>query len=61
MVDKNTIDTVLKKFLTAPRTPGYLNDPKYAHMLERNKEIYMSSAWLEISFYVFCMIVIIMS
>lgn len=45
MVDKDTIDTVLKKFLTAPRTPGYLNNPKYAHMLERNKEIYMSSAW----------------
>lgn len=45
MVDLNTINTVLKRFLTAPRQPNYLNNPKYAHLLERNKEIYMSSAW----------------
>lgn len=45
MVDLNTINTVLRRFLTAPRQPNYLNNPKYAHMLERNKEFYMSSAW----------------
>ena len=45
MVDKDTIDTVLKRFLTAPRQPAYLNNPEYAHLIERNKEIYMSSAW----------------
>jgi hypothetical protein len=45
MVDLDTINTVLKRFLTAPRQPNYLNNPKYAHLLERNKEIYMSSAW----------------
>lgn len=45
MVDLNTINTVLRKFLTAPRSPGYLNNPKYAHLIERNSEIYMSSAW----------------
>ena len=45
MVDLDTINTVLKRFLTAPRQPAYLNNPKYAHLLERNKEIYMSSAW----------------
>ena len=45
MVDLETINTVLKRFLTAPRQPGYLSNPKYAHLLERNKEIYMSSAW----------------
>lgn len=45
MVDLNTINTVLRKFLTAPRTPGYLNDPEYSHLIERNSEIYMSSAW----------------
>ena len=45
MVDKNTIDTVLRRFLTAPRQPGYLNNPEYSHLIERNKEIYMSSAW----------------
>ena len=45
MVDLDTINTVLKRFLTAPRQPMYLNNPKYSHLLERNKEIYMSSAW----------------
>lgn len=45
MVDLDTINTVLKRFLTAPRQPAYLTNPKYAHLLERNKEIYMSSAW----------------
>ena len=47
MVDKKIIDTVLRKYLTSPRQPLYLNDPQYAHLLERNKEIYMSSAWLK--------------
>lgn len=45
MVDLDTINTVLRRFLTAPRQPGYLRKPEYAHMLERNKEFYMSSAW----------------
>lgn len=45
MVNLNTINTVLRRFLTAPRQPNYLNNPKYAHLLERNKEFYMSSAW----------------
>lgn len=45
MVDLDIIITVLKRFLTAPRQPGYLNNPKYSHLQERNKEIYMSSAW----------------
>lgn len=45
MIDLNTINTVLRKFLTAPRQPLYLNNPKYSNLLERNKEIYMSSAW----------------
>lgn len=50
MVKLDTINTVLKRFLTAPRQPGYLSNPKYSHLLERNKEIYMSSAWLRINF-----------
>lgn len=45
MVDLDTINTVLRRFLTAPRQPDYLNNPKYAHLKERNKEFYMSSAW----------------
>ena len=47
MVDLDTINTVLRRFLTAPRQPNYLNNQKYAHLLERNKEIYMSSAWMK--------------
>lgn len=45
MVDLDVINTVLRKFLTAPRTPNYLNIPEYSHLIERNKEVYMSSVW----------------
>lgn len=45
MVDLDTINTVLRRFLTAPRQPNYLNNPEYKHLKERNKEFYMSSAW----------------
>lgn len=45
MVDPDIINTVLRRFLTAPRNPGYLNDPQYAHLAERNGEIFLSSAW----------------
>lgn len=45
MVDENVIDTVLRKFLTSPRHPAYLDKPEYKHLEERNKEFYMSSAW----------------
>lgn len=47
MVDKNIIDTVLRKFLTAPRRPEYLNKPEYEHLTEPNIEIYGSSAWFQ--------------
>lgn len=47
VVDSNTINTVLKKFLTAPRQPGYLNKPEYKDLVERNCEIYASSAWYQ--------------
>lgn len=47
--EKRIIDTVIKEFLKAPRSPGYLKYPQYAHLQERNKEIYMSSAWLKSS------------
>jgi hypothetical protein len=48
MVDINIITKVLRKFLTAPRQPKYLEKPEYAHLQERNKEIYLSSAWYKI-------------
>lgn len=48
MIDKNTINTVLKRFLGTPRQPNFLNKPEYANQekyLESNIEIYMSSCW----------------
>jgi len=47
MVDKDTIETVLRRFLTAPRMPGYLHNPKFTHLKERNKEVYLSSAYFK--------------
>lgn len=48
MVELNVINKVLRKFLSAPRQPGYLKNPKYAddkQYKERNMEMYLSSAW----------------
>lgn len=45
MIDKNIIDSVIRKFMTAPRQPKYLQNPKYSHLQERNKELYLSSCW----------------
>lgn len=41
------MDTVLKKFLSAPRNPGYLRKEKYKHLQERNKQLYLSSAYFK--------------
>lgn len=48
MVDKDTINTVLRRFLGSPRQPNYLNNKEYknkSELLETNMEIYMSSCW----------------
>ncbi len=49
MIDKDTIDTVLTKFLTASRHPGYLSKKEYKHLSskERNRQIYLSSAYFQ--------------
>ena len=49
MVDELILNQVLRKFLTAPREPGYLKKKEYEHLQERNHEIYMSSAWFKSS------------
>ena len=49
MVDENILNMVIRKFLTSPRQPGYLNKKEYSHLQERNKEIYMSSAYFKSS------------
>lgn len=47
MIDLDVVNKVLRKFLTAPRHPKYLDKPEYAHLAERNKEFYLSSAWFK--------------
>lgn len=47
MVAKDVIDTILRKFLTNPRMPGYLKNPEYKHLAERNKTLYLSSAYFK--------------
>lgn len=49
LVDKETINTVLTKFLTASRQPGYLSKPEYASLKERerNRQVYLSSAYFQ--------------
>ena len=45
---KNGFDTltkILQPFLQVVRQPKYLQNPKYAHLQEENKQIYASSAW----------------
>lgn len=48
MVDFEIISKVLRKFLTAPRSPKYLDKDEYKHLKERNKEIYLSSCWYKV-------------
>lgn len=45
LIDLPIINKVLRRFLGSPRQPRYLNKPEYKHLQERNKEIYISSAW----------------
>lgn len=46
LVDKYIIDSVLKKFLTAPRHAGFMDLEKYKdYPMERNQEMYLTSGW----------------
>lgn len=47
MVRESVISTVLRKFLTEIRHPGYLDKPEYKHLAERSREVYLSSAWFK--------------
>ena len=38
LVSLDVIQSVLRKFLIAPRQPGYLNKPEFSHLTERNKD-----------------------
>lgn len=47
MIDKDVIDLVLRRFLTVARQPGYLKKKEYKHLIERPKEMYLSSSWFQ--------------
>lgn len=47
LVSEDIVNTVLRRFLSNPRQPGYLSNPKYKDLKERNKEIYLSSAYFK--------------
>lgn len=48
MVDeKSIVATVLRRFMTDPRHPGYIDKPEYKHMKEPNQELYASSCYYE--------------
>ena len=47
-VDLNIITMVLRKFLTAPRHPKFMDKEEYKdYPQERNQELYLSSAWMK--------------
>lgn len=48
MVKKEVIDTILRKFLTGPRHPKYMDKPEYKNnkdLIEHNMTMYLSSAY----------------
>ena len=47
LVDEKILNEVIRRFLGNERHPKYLDKRKYQHMQERNKEIYMSSAYFQ--------------
>ena len=47
MINSDIINGVLRRFLTAPRNPAYLDLPQYSYLIERNKEIYTGSAFMK--------------
>lgn len=49
LVPQKIVDTILRPFNAAPRQPGYLRKPEYAHLSEMNKEFYLSSAFYSAS------------
>lgn len=45
LVPQKIVDTILRPMNAAPRQPGFLRKPEYAHLKEMNKEFYLSSAF----------------
>lgn len=50
MIKKDILDSVLRKFNAAPRKPPYMFKKEYNHLKpQKNKELYISSAWFKSS------------
>ena len=48
LVKRNIIDSVLKKFLTAPRHAGFMDFEEYKdYPMEANQEVYLTSGWYQ--------------
>lgn len=45
LINEGVYKQVLRPFLTAVRQPPYLSKPEYKHMVEENKEIFITSAY----------------
>lgn len=45
LIKKENLTRILRPFLNVNRQPKYLMNPKYSHLTEENKEIYISSAF----------------
>ena len=45
LISQLIIDKVIRPMNSAPRAPGYLNKPEYAHLKEVPQEYYLSSAY----------------
>lgn len=49
MINPTVRKDVLQKMNTVKRQPGFVSKPEYKHMVERNEEIYMTSAYFKSS------------
>ena len=47
MISEDILNTVLRKFTSDERHPPYVDRPEYANLRERNKQIYLTSAWFQ--------------
>ena len=45
MIDKNMVDKVFKPMANVKRQAPYMHKPQYKHLQERNRHVYLSSAW----------------
>lgn len=49
LIPMKIVSSILRPMNAAPRQPGYLSNPEYAHLAEMPKELYLTSAWYAMS------------